>query len=65
MLADLNADFLKNFHNRQMRAPLFEEHLLMYDTYPTSAEALQPAGLPVNSFPLQDLERFNERSQGL
>jgi hypothetical protein len=63
MLANLNADCLKNSRNGQMRASPFEEHLLMYDPYPTSAGVVQPAGLPVNAFPVQDLERFNEAAR--
>ncbi len=35
----------------------------MHDTHPLSTGALQPAGLPVNSFPVQDLGRFNEAAR--
>ena len=35
----------------------------MRDTHPLSADVLQPAGLPVNSFPVQDLGRFNEAAR--
>ncbi len=35
----------------------------MHDTHPLSAGALQPAGLPVNNFPVQDLRRFSETAR--
>jgi membrane glycosyltransferase len=35
----------------------------MHDTHPLSARSLLSAGMPVNSFPVQDLERFNEATR--